>query len=250
MSERFRDNQPSVLILADFLDGSWHAASFAMQFLYRKKSKISILQTYQNPRMGHFMMRKLSYHLKEITKNELKALRNKLLTNFKIENQEINTLSIEGELHLILNYKQPIVKGPHNIVLCTEQSFIASCNRQNRCVEKVVDSASNPLFILPKAFEENTSKKLLFVGNPDKIPSENLINQVKEICIKSQSGLEILLMKKHETQEIDEDVQSYYSDHFSGIDFSINSIPNKRKSKGLKKYLKNRRVDLIIIENN
>ncbi len=249
MSERLRNNQPSVLILADFADGSWHATSFAMQFLYKGKSPISILQTYQNPSWGHFMMRKLSHRLKEITKHELKVLKNKLVRNYEINDQEIKTLSLEGELNSILNYK-PIINGPHNIVLCTYNSFSDSCNRQNGCLEKIIDTTNNPLFILPKTFEGETTKKLLFVANPDNIPSEQLSNLVKEICIKTQSNLEILFVIKNENQKMREDVQSYYKAHLNGVEYTINHIQNKTKCKGVKSYLNNGSRDLIIIEND
>lgn len=249
MNERLRSNLPSVLILADFLDGSWHATSFAMKFLYKEKAPISILQTYQNPSWGHFMMRKLSHQLEEITKHELKTLKDKLLTNYKIDKQEINTLSIEGELNSILNCK-PLIKGPHNIVLCTHNSFVDSCTRQNQCLERIINNSHHPLFILPKTFDEKTSKKLLFVGNPEKKPSEQLSGQLIEICKKTQSNLEILFVIKNQSQEIKEDVQSYYNEHFNGIEITINNIQNKTKCKGINKYLKNRSRDLIVIEND
>lgn len=249
MSERFGINQPSVLVLADFSDGSWHATSFAMQFLYNGKTPISILQTYQNPSWGHFMMRKLSHQLKEITKYELKALKNKLLKNFKIKESEINTVSKEGELNSVLNYI-PIVKGPHNIVLCTYSSFEDSCTRQNQCLEKIINTTNNPLFILPKTFEGETKKKLLFVGNPNKIPSEHLSNQLIEICKKTQSNLEVLFVLKNQNQKIREDVQSYYKEHFNEVDLTMNNIQNKTKCKGINKYLGNSSRDLIVIEND
>jgi len=251
MNERLRNGQPSVLILADFSDGSWQATSFAMEFLYSEKSSISILQTYQNPGWGHFMMRKLSHQLKEITKYELKTLENKLVSNFKIEKQEINTLSIEGELNSILNYK-PIINGPHNIVLCTDDTFNDSCTRQNRCLEKIINTSNHPLFILPKTFEGKTTRTVLFVGNPNKVPSEKLCNQVKEICKKTQSILEILFVIRNQNQnhKILRDVKSYYEENFNGLEFTMNNFQNKTKCKGINDYLKNSSRDLIVIEND
>ncbi|MFV0590884.1 MAG: hypothetical protein ACK5M7_05825 [Draconibacterium sp.] len=247
MSERLKSNLPSPLILADFSDGSWYATSFAMQFLYREKSSVSILQTYQNLSMGHFMMRKLSHQLKKITKYELKALKNKLLTNFRIEKHEVNTLSVEGELNFIINYK-PLINGPHNIVLCTYSSFGDSCNRQNGCLEKIVDTSDHPLFILPETFEGETSKNILFVGNPEKNPSEQLYNQVLEICKRTQSKLEILFVGKK--QEALETVKSFYHEHAKGIDITVRTIRNNSKCKGIKKYLKSTDKDLIVIAND
>ncbi len=249
MIAKIKNTQSSILILADFSDGSWHAASFAMQFLYNEKSALTILQTYQNPSWGHFMMRKLSHHLKKITRNELRALKVKLLKHFGIEKSKVNTLSIEGNLNSVLNFK-PITNNRHNIVLSTLNSFDNSCKRQNGCLEKIVDTAKNPLFILPETFEGETAKKILFVGNPDKEPSQEICNQVIEICKKTQSNLEILFVLRDQAQEIPETIQSSYEDSFKEIDTFINTTYNKTKCKGINNYLDQRTRDLIVIEND
>ncbi|WP_297097180.1 hypothetical protein [uncultured Draconibacterium sp.] len=249
MSVRFRNNQPSILILADFSDGSWHATSFAMQFLYKEKSPVTILQTYQNPGWGHLMMRKLSHHLKKITRNELRALKKKLLKHFSIEKQKVNTLSIEGELNSVLNFK-PIIKGQHNLVLSTHNSFEDSCKRQNGCLEKIIDTAQHPLFILPETFEGETSKNILFVVNPDQKPSEQLCNQVIEICNRTQSNLEILFVLKTQNQKINEDVKTYINEYFKEIDTTLNTTEYKTKCKGINNYLNHTNRDLIVIEND
>lgn len=243
------NNQPSILILADFSDGSWHATSFAMQFLYTETSPVTILQTYQNPGWGHLMMRKLSHHLKKITRNELRALRNKLLKHFSIEKQKVNTLSIEGELNSVLNFK-PIIKGQHNLVLSTYNSFENSCKRQNGCLEKIIDTAKHPLFILPETFERETSKKILFVANPDKKPSEQLCSQVIEICKRTQSNLEVLFVLKTQNQNINEDAKTYIHKYFADIDITTNTIQYKTKCKGINNYLSHTNRDLIVIEND
>ncbi|WP_319481958.1 hypothetical protein [uncultured Draconibacterium sp.] len=249
MSVRPGNNQPSILILADFSDGSWHATSFAMQFLYKEKSPVTILQTYQNPGWGHLMMRKLSHHLKKITKNELRALKYRLLKHFNIEKQKVNTLSIEGELNTVLNFK-PIINGQHNLVLSTHNSFDDSCKRQNGCLEKIIDTAQHPLFILPETFEGETSKKILFVANPDKKPSEQLCSQVIEICNSTQSNLEILFVLKTPNQNMSEDVKSYFHEYFDGIDTTMSTIQQKTKCKGINNYLNHTNRDLIVIEND
>ena len=53
MGKDVNKRHPDVLVLADFADGSWHATSFAMQFLYKEESPFSILLTYQKPDFGH-----------------------------------------------------------------------------------------------------------------------------------------------------------------------------------------------------
>ncbi|MGQ8335252.1 hypothetical protein ACUNWD_01800 [Sunxiuqinia sp. A32] len=249
MNIGLRNNQPSILILADFSDGSWYASSFAINFLYKEKSPVTILQTYQSPGWGHFMMRKLSHHLEKITKNELRALKNRLQNHFKIEKQKINTLSIEGELNKVLNYKS-IINEKHNLVLSTHNSFEEACKRQNGCLEKIIDTAKHPLFILPETFEGETSKKILFVANPGKNPSERLCKQVFEICKKTQSKLEILFVSEMQNQLIYQEVKSYYHELCNGTEITFNTVQNKTKCKGINAFLNHTNRDLIVIEND
>lgn len=237
------------LILADFADGNWHATSFAMQFLHEKKFPVSIMQTYQNSNWGRFMMRNLTPHLKKITKYELKQLKNKLLSNYKISSKQVKTLAIKGDLYTILNYKSTIT-GTYNIVLGTYSSFIDSCNRQNKCLENIINTSINPLFIVTREFDECPNKNILFVGTPNKIPSAELIKQTLKICKETQSGLEILFVLRKNIPKISDDVLEYFSKVFKEIDIKVERISNETKCKGLKNYIKDNKKDLIIIEND
>lgn len=249
MSNYLGSKQPSVLILADFSDGSWYAASFAMQFLYKEESSLSILQTYQKPKFGHFMMRKLTTQLKKITLHELKRLKNKLLVKYGIDGQKINTLSVEGELNNVLHSKS-LLKGSYNIVLGTYNSFSYSCNLQNNCLENLIDSTENPIFILPGEFNGKPNKKVLYVGTPNKIPPKKLLNRIVKICKKTQSDLEILFVLKNGITTVSDEVLSYYQKKLGKINFKVNKIPNDSTCTGIKNFLKDTSRDLIVIENN
>lgn len=249
MCNNIETNSPPILILADFADGNWHATSFAMQFLHEDKSSLSILQTYRSPDLGQFMMRKITPQLKEITKYELKQLKSKIVSGFAINHKQIDTLSIEGDLNTILHY-EPILKGTYNIVLGTYSSFTDSCKRQNRCLEKIIDTAKNPLFMIPGEFNKRGNKQLLFVGNPTKKPSKQLIKNALKICTQTQSGIEILFVLKKDTPKILDDVLTFYIEAFKGIDYEIKQINNATTCKGINKHLQNTTRDLIIIENN
>lgn len=240
---------PTVMILADFSDGSWHATSFAMKFLYKVNSPVSILQTYKKQDWGHFMMRKLTTQLKEITEYELSKLKSRMLINFKIKKSDINTLSIEGDLNTILQYKY-ILKGSYNLVLGTYESFTHSCSMQNRCLERIINSSKKPLFILPGEFNDKTNKQLLFVAHPKKRPDKQLIAQIQNICTKTQSGLEILFVLKKGVLGISDKVLSTIHTDLEGIDITINQIVNNSRCKGINNYIKNEGRDLIIVDKN
>lgn len=249
MSENSKNVQPSVLVLADFSDGKWHATSFAMHYLYKNNSSISILQTYQKPNFGHFMVRNIVPRLKGITEYELKMQKREILENYKIKSKNINTLSLIGELNMVLLHGQ-MLKGTYNIVLGTHASFVDSCTMQNRCLAKIIDSSTNPLFILPQEFKPQNANKVLFVGNPSKVPSMNVTKRILEICKHSESELDVLFVAQKQNQIINEDVKLFIDKHFNKINYSINYTHNRLISKGVRKYIKKSVKDLIIVERS
>lgn len=249
MHTNIKTHQPSLLILADFSDGSWNAASFAMQFLYRQKSRLSILQTYENPGWGHFMMRKLSFHLKKIAKTELGSLKRKLSLNFNIKKQKINTLLFEGSLNDVLHYPS-VEKGQYTLVLSTFSSFNDSCTRQNRRLKKIINTAQNPLYLLPRSFDGDQPKKILLVSSGNKNLSEQVCRQLTQICRETRSKLEVLFILKGKSQIVPKQVKAQTTQQFAGINVSFNTICSKNKCKGIELYLKNSLRDLIVIEND
>ena len=236
----------SILILADFADGSWHAASFAMKFLFEKESPYSILQTYQNPKFGQLMLHNLIPHLREITKYELKSLKTKLVTKFNIEEKKINTISLEGDLNTILQNKS-FLNEPHNVVLGTHGSFANSCTMQNQCLAKIIDTSKNPMFILPQKFKQKKKNKILFVGNALKAPSLHVKNQILSTCEKTSSELDILFVIAKQNQKIDDEVSEFFKKHFKNTNYVINYILNSSICKGIRDFTMNNYTDLIIV---
>ncbi len=236
-----------VLVLADFSDGSWHAITFAMEFLYNEKSPFSILQTYQKPKFGLFMFRNLLPHLKEITIHELKTLKNRILKNYKIKPEYINTLSLRGNLTKILRHK--IIRDkPYSLVLGTHGSFAHSCTMQNQCLAKIIDSSNSPLFILPQQLNPESVNNILVVGNPSTTAPPLLMKQVISICRQTEAGLNLLFVVKEQNRKISEKVIRTYKEYFEEISYTINYALNSSVCKGMEVYLKNNYNDLIIVE--
>ncbi len=239
----------AVLILADFSDGSWHAISFAMRFLYTQNSKLFILQTFQNPNFGHFMVRNILPQLKKITIDELNILKTKLLASYDIKDEHIELLSFKGELVNVLQDKLDI-KYSYSIVIGTFSSFANSSTIQNRYITKIINCSNNPLFILPKAFEQKNNRKILFVGNPLKVPTTQIKNQIIKICEKSNSELDILFIVEKDSQKTDEEVLLFLEKYFKGIKYDVNYVKNRSTCLGMKNYVKNNSKDLIMVERN
>ena len=249
-ADKYLESKPTaVLILADFSDGSWHAISFAMQFLYSPNSKLFILQTFQSPKFGIFMTRNILPQLKKITTYELNTLKTKLLANYNIENEHIELLSFKGELANVLQNKLDL-KYSYNIVIGTYSSFANSSTMQNLCLTKVLNCSKNALFILPKKFKQKESRKILFVGNSHKVPSTQIKNQILKICKKSNSELDILVVVKEESQQMQMDVQHFFENYFKDVNYEINFVKNKSVCSGMKSFVKNDCKDLIIVERN
>jgi len=232
LSKKSAKKPPAILILADFSDGSWHAISFGMQFLYTPQSPIFILPTFQNPNFGQSMLRDIVPRLKKITKQELRVLKSRLLRNFKIKAKYVKLLSLNGELVSILQDKQDL-KELYNLVIGTYSSFVNSCTMQNLCMTKIINCSSNPLFILPQMFEHKENKKILFVANPFKVPSMQIKNHILSICEKINSELDILFVVENESQKKNKEVQEFFEKYFKEIKYAINYVINSSVCKGM-----------------
>ncbi len=248
--DKYLESKPTaVLILADFSDGSWHAISFAMQFLYTQNSKFFILQTFQSPKFGIFMVRNILPRLQKITTDELNTLKTKLLANYNIKNEHIELLSFKGELANVIQNKLDL-KYSYNIVIGTYSSFANSSTMQNLHLTKIINCSKNALFILPKKFKQKENRKILFVGNPLKIPTTQIKNQIFKICQKAKSELDILFVVEDESQKMYEEVQQFFENYIKEVNYEVNYVKNRSVCSGMKNYVKNNHRDLIIVERN
>ncbi len=249
VDKKLESKPTAVLILADFSDGSWHAISFAMQFLYSPNSKLFILQTFQSPKFGIFMTRNILPRLKKITTHELNTLKSKLLANYNINNEHIELLSFKGELASVLQNKLDL-KYSYNIVIGTFSSFADSSTMQSFCLTKVLNRSKNALFILPKKFKQKENRKILFVGNPLKVPTTQIKNQILKICQKSDSELDILFVVEEKSQKMQKEMQHFFENYFKEVKYEINYVKNRSVCSGMKYFVKNDCKDLIIVERN
>ncbi len=249
MMQKTKDkNTLPPLVLADFEDGNWHATSFAVDYLWEKQHRVSILQTFKKPDFGHFMTRDLNYQLKEITLNGLRRLKNKLMSDYGFEAGNVEIFSMEGELSQVLQYKfEPYSK--YNLVLCTYSLFEELSRMQNKYLEKLIGTTKYPLFIIPKEFKKGHAKKVLLVGNATKCPSYQLVKKITQICKGTNSKLEVLFVLGKTHGEITDDIKGKYAQCFGELDMSIHHTKNSSICKGMNKYLGNRQRDLIVIEN-
>lgn len=239
--------QPAILILADFSDGSWQAITFAMIFFRTLQTKLFILQTFQNPKFGHFMTRDIIPCLKKITTDELNALKQKLLANFDIQEEQIELLSMQGELVSIIKNKLD-VNYKYFIVFSTYNKFSDSGTMHNLCMSKIIKFSNNPIFILPKEFDDTKNNKILFIQQHYKLPTALLKNQILAICKKSNSELEILFLDEKELQKQNGEFENFLKKNYKELKYKISYTKNSSVCKGMKNYLKRNVADLIIIE--
>lgn len=239
----------SILILADFADGREQASRFAVDYLYKDDSCLLLLQTFQSPDWGYFMMRKIGTQLREIAQNELLKLKRNIVEGFGIPRRKVNILTVEGSLNSILRYK-PIINRSYNVVLGTMNAFPDSASIQNRKLEKILDQATNPIFIVANDLGEHVPKKVLFVGNPNKLASDQLLEQVMGVCKKSEAELELLFVLRKGVPKISDSVLNAYAEKLSELNYQLKQVAGYSKYKGLKRYLDVARPDLIVVQND
>ncbi len=91
----------TILVLAECQQGALKAGRFALKNLYDNQTRIILLQTYKAPKFGLSMVRNLPSILKNISKEDLTALKNTFLEEFGIPSDNIVKLAMEGDLTTI-----------------------------------------------------------------------------------------------------------------------------------------------------
>ena len=236
----------NILILTDFSGGAWDAVCFTMKFLRNGETTIKLLQTYQNPELGQFMIRDIVPILKRISIDDLKELRRKILNHFEIPKRKVKPLSIEGNLNsllsnqLNLNDIDSIVVGLHSSI--PDTGFLI-----RRKISKVIKCSSHPLFILPSGFSDSEIHKIVFITDPYNQPSAKVLDKLRYLESLVRSGIHILFIVQNDTHDILENIKSNIIKHLSGIKVTTYYLNNASMDNN-QNYLDLVSRNLVIIE--
>jgi len=238
----------NILILADFIEGTWDAICFTMRYLRNGGTTINLLQTYQKPDVGHSVHRDIIPILEKISIDELEELRSKILSQFEIPKRKIKLLSIEGNLryllsnHLKLNDVGGVVVGLYDSI--PETGFLIQ-----RKISNIIKWSSHPLFFLPGRFSDSEIHKIVFITDPYSKPSLEVLDKLKYLSSKARSEIHILFTAQNDTQDNQDDIKSNIFKHLSGITVTTDYLRNASMDL-IRNYLNLTSCDLVVIEKN
>ena len=238
----------NILIHTDFSGGTWDAVCFAMKFLKNRETTINLLQTYQKPEVGQFMIRDIVPILKKISIDNLKELRRKILNQFEIPKRKVKPLSIEGNLNSLLS-NQLNLNDIDSVVVGLYSSIPDTAFLIKHKISRVIKCSSHPLFIIPHRLSDSEIHKIVFVTDPYNQPSEKVLDKLRYLESLARSGIHILFVAQNDTHDISENIKSNIIKQLSGIKVTTDSLNNVSMDLS-QNYLDLASLNLVVIEKN
>lgn len=186
---RTNNQENRILILADFSEGSWTAIRFAMEYLYEEDSKIYILQTWQKPSYGSSMVRDLAPILQNIARNELQALRKRMVDHYSFSKKDIRLLDYEGGISDFF-VSEEYTTHDWQVVLATKNQ-ITNLNENPRFTE-IIDLAKQPLYMLHEVEYVKSIENIFVMADSEQV-SEQLLLSLEAICHDQKCKVQICL---------------------------------------------------------
>lgn len=163
---------PTIVVIVEGLEGGLKAARFVLKHLHKDNQRFVLLQVYK-VHGGMFLMRNLPLILKNISMEDLRRLKDKLIEEFGIESDKIEKMAAEGSIDEVLNNR--FRKEKNIIAVIGEASLSEEINMNKKYILPITkktevksilyidDSAiNNPDHTIEKVFgkKQNMKRKI------------------------------------------------------------------------------------------
>ncbi|MPQ47003.1 hypothetical protein GCQ56_08240 [Marinifilum sp. N1E240] len=235
-----------ILILADFSEGGWTAARFAMEHLYQPGSIIYILQTWQKPSYGSSMVRDLTSILQNITNSELKALKRKMLSIYPDLEKDIHLLSVEGELSQFFE-SDAYLNHQWQLVMSTK--YKNGETSKNPRFTEIIDQVNQPLYLLNDIdYVDNIPNVFLMTSN--KMVSSEVLNVLQQINAKQYSNIQVCLEDDTISQLTKEKQIKLVSNVCTNSKLRFSKLCSDNGLNQIREYERKRIPNLMIFDKN
>ncbi|TKG97154.1 hypothetical protein EYV94_01635 [Puteibacter caeruleilacunae] len=234
-----KHKQKNILVLADFSEGSWNSVEFALEHLFDDRAVVYLLQTWQKPGYGSTIAKDLSPMLRSIAENEVMLLKEKILQNYRINPEIVNTINFEGEVTAFFQ-SELYVKNDWEVVMSIQMS--SDCLIKNPRVGNIIDQVGQPLYVLTGE-EEMDIEDVLVVADSEK-PSQQMLGTLCSLTTNSNVRVCFCVNENNE-----HNVKLVVREEFSGKNVSFLRFSN-RVHKELNSYIKRKGKQLLVFDKN
>lgn len=234
----------NIIVPTDFSDSAWVAFQFAIQLAKKNNIKILVINTFVEPHSGITQLTSLEKMLREDSEKGLEKWEQKIKEGNLDNDLSIKLKSVYGNLVDVLemyttNYDdQVIVMGSLG-----ETGFIEKFIGSN--ATDVVDNVQCPIFVIPSNTKNIFPNNIAVAANFSESTRPVDLNILSELkLINDTNDLNIVHINKEESiDHIDFSLDLYLKD----ISYKLKVISDNAISKGLSKYVRDSKVDLLVL---
>jgi hypothetical protein len=189
-----RDENQTIVVLVECLQGGLKAGQFVLNHLYTDKSRLVLLQVYKVQGAGHFLMRDLSKILKSTALEDLTIVKNKLIEKFNIAPDKIEKMVAEGDVATIL--KREFHNGDNTTVVIGEDTELLKHKIPQKQISAIMKDAkiANILYIEDNITLINDSR-IVTISEDAKKNNEKLKNYFTKLSEKYSLEIENIDLK-------------------------------------------------------
>jgi hypothetical protein len=190
------DNKPGgskkhILVIADCYYGRMHAGRFAVKNLFDRDSTLILLQTYQPPQQKKENGEGISPLLRKIAERELREFKARLLYEFDIPSDKVQTLVSEGELSQIINDDFSDVPNLSIVIGSMNEGSSAKIPCWN-VICSLMEARVRPVFLITDCISVIESSRILVIAGDKDPKTGNYLCFVEDLKDKYNCELEIL----------------------------------------------------------
>lgn len=220
---RHSSHEPkTILLLAECWGGAISASRFAAQMLFDKQSHIILLNTYQQHRSGVSMMRSITPILKKTAKEDLEILKNTLVSEYGIPENNITEKIYEGDIISVINSEYSQHK---NLSIVLGQN-LNNPLRQGFCrkvINYLLSSQIRPVFLISNIITLIESSRIILFAEKEESISNLYTNYLRDKFAGDYKQLDIVTHNNIPNIKMDQSTEQLFSKQIKHRKHSMNT---------------------------
>jgi hypothetical protein len=214
-NEQIKNSKKTVIIAAECLSGFMEAGHFAAKFLFEKHTRIILLNTYQHPMAAISSLRKIDLVLKRNAKDDLSRIKSTLISDYALDSDQIEMLSVEGDLSNAIGTRFNEMKNA-SIVLHFDLNQGSYC----KLITSLLQVRPGPIFLLSGFLTVFERTRVVINSDKEKGILPGFLNCI--LALSEQKGFKVDIVSEdsEKATEFSADTAFHFSKKVNALGFS------------------------------
>ena len=236
----------TILLLTNFSATSEKAIeSFMLVFAPKlaENYEFILLNTWNQPRTGHFQMINLDDYLEEISGFDLEKQQAKIIRLLPGLKPRIKIQSFKGEIANIVNYLSE-KQNPDLVVLGTKGSNVLRELLVGSTTGRIVRQVNAPVLVIPESAQFQRPERIVFATDLKECTNEADFQKLTDIVREFMAEFIILHIYKEEKPDVAK-FETCMAKYLDGINYSFHYKQHVQVEQGISEFAVNMNANLL-----